>query len=153
MEIQPDFRELLALFNEQKVEYLIVGGYALAFHGAPRYTGDLDILVRADPANAQRILKALALFGFGSMNLTAADFESPEQVIQLGEPPVRIDLITSITGVSWEEALSGRVSGNYDDIPVYFLGRESFIRNKQAIGRAKDLADIEALDMHGDQNI
>ncbi len=146
MEIQPDFRELLVLFNEQNVEYLIVGGYALAFHGTPRYTGDLDILVRPDHANAKRILKALALFGFGLLSLTAADFENPERVIQLGEPPVRIDLITSITGVSWEEAFSSRVPGNYDDIPVYFLGREPFIRNKRAIGRAKDLADIEALD-------
>ena len=148
MEIQPDFKELLALFNEQNVEYLIVGGYALAFHGTPRYTGDLDIFVRPDPSNAQRILKSLALFGFGSLGLAAADFENPERVIQLGEPPVRIDLITSITGVPWEEAFSSRVSGNYDDIPVYFLGRESFIRNKRAIGRAKDLADIEALDGH-----
>ena len=148
MEIQPDFRELLALFNEQNVEYLIVGGYALAFHGTPRYTGDLDILVRPDPPNAQRILKVLALFGFGLLGLAAADFENPERVIQLGEPPVRIDLITSITGVSWEEAFSSRVPGSYDDIPVNFLGRESFIRNKRAIGRAKDLADIEALDGH-----
>ena len=146
MEIQPDFRELLALFNAQNVEYLIIGGYALAFHGAPRYTGDLDILVRPDPANAQRILKALALFGFGLLSLAAADFENPERVIQLGEPPVRIDLITSVTGVSWEETFSSRVPGNYGDIPVYFLGREPFIRNKRAIGRAKDLADIEALD-------
>ena len=146
MEIQPDFRELLGLFNEQNVEYLIVGGYALAFHGMPRYTGDLDILVRPDSANAQRILKALDLFGFGLLGLAAADFENPERVIQFGEPPVRIDLITSITGVSWEEAFSSRVQGNDDDIPVYFLGREPFIRNKRAIGRAKDLADIEALD-------
>jgi len=146
MEIQPDFKELLVLFNEQNVEYLIVGGYALAFHGAPRYTGDLDILVRSDLANAQRILNALTLFGFGLLGLAAADFENPERVIQLGEPPVRIDLITSITGVSWEEAFSSRVLGNYGDVPVYFLGREPFIRNKRAIGRAKDLADIEALD-------
>ena len=146
MEIQPDFRELLVLFNEQNVEYLIVGGYALAFHGAPRFPGDLHILVRPDPANAQRILKALTLFGFGMLGLTSADFENPERVIQLGEPPVRIDLITSITGVSWEEAFSSRVLGNYGDVPVYFLGREPFIQNKRAIGRAKDLADIEALD-------
>jgi hypothetical protein len=80
------------------------------------------------------------------LSLAAADFENPERVIQLGELPVRIDLITSITGVSLEEAFSSRVPGNYDDIPVYFLGREPFIRNKRAIGRAKDLADIEALD-------
>jgi hypothetical protein len=146
MERQPDFRELLELFNGQNVECLIVGGFALAFHGAPRYTGDLDILVRPEPANARRILKALALFGFGLLDLTAADFENQERVIQLGEPPVRIDLITSITGVSWEEAFSSRVPGSYGDVPVYFLGREPFIRNKRAIGRTKDLADIEALD-------
>lgn len=146
MEIQPDFRELLVLFNEHNVEYLIVGGYALAFHGAPRFTGDLDILVRPELENAQRILKALAQFGFGSLGLGAEDFENPECVIQLGEPPVRIDLITSLTGVSWEEAFSSRVQGNYDDVLVYFLGRDVFIRNKRAIGRTKDIADIETLD-------
>jgi len=146
MEIQPDFRELLVLFNEHNVEYLIVGGYALAFHGTPRFTGDLDILVRPELENAQRILKALAQFGFGSLGLGAEDFENPECVIQLGEPPVRIDLITSLTGVSWEEAFSSRVRGNYDDVLVYFLGRDVFIRNKRAIGRTKDIADIETLD-------
>lgn len=146
MEIQPDFRELLVLFNEHNVEYLIVGGYALAFHGTPRFTGDLDILVRPELENAQRILKALAQFGFGSLGLGAEDFENPECVIQLGEPPVRIDLITSLTGVSWEEAFSSRVQGNYDDVLVYFLGRDVFIRNKRAIGRTKDIADIETLD-------
>lgn len=146
MEIQPDFRELLVLFNEHNVEYLIVGGYALAFHGTPRFTGDLDILVRPELENAQRILKALAQFGFGSLGLGAEGFENPECVIQLGEPPVRIDLITSLTGVSWEEAFSSRVRGNYDDVLVYFLGRDVFIRNKRAIGRTKDIADIETLD-------
>ncbi|MBM4314059.1 MAG: nucleotidyltransferase family protein [Deltaproteobacteria bacterium] len=146
METQPDLRELLVLFNEEKVEYLIVGGYALAFHGAPRYTGDLDLLVRPEPANAQRILKALMRFGFGSLNLTLADFTDSDRVIQLGQPPVRIDLVTSITGVSWEEAFSSRVPGAYGNVPVYFLGRDTFIRNKRAIGRAKDIADIEALD-------
>lgn len=145
MEIQPDFRELLVLFNGKSVEYLIVGGYALAFHGAPRFTGDLDILVRPDPVNAQRILEVLGQFGFGSLGLKAADFEKPDSVIQLGAPPVRIDLITSLTGVSWEEAFSGRVPGKYGDVPVHFLGRDSFVRNKRAIGRAKDLADIEVL--------
>jgi hypothetical protein len=146
MEIQSDFRELLVLFNENNVEYLIVGGYALAFHGVPRFTGDLDILVRPDPGNAQRILRALAQFGFGSLGLGEEDFENPEYVIQLGEPPVRIDLITSLTGVSWEEAFSSRVQGNYNDVPAFFLGRDQFIRNKRAIGRTKDIADIETLE-------
>jgi hypothetical protein len=145
METQPDFRELLALFNAHHVEYLVVGGYALAFHGAPRFTGDLDILVNPDTANAQRILAALAAFGFVSVGLTLSDFACPDQVVQLGVPPVRIDLITSITGVSWDEAWAGRVTGRYGDIPAHYIGRDQFIANKRATGRAKDVADLEGL--------
>ena len=146
MEVQNDFRELLALFNAQRVEYLIVGGYALAFHGAPRFTGDLDILVRPDPANADRILKALSLFGFGSLGLTGEDFAIPGRVVQLGHPPVRIDILTSLTGVSWEEAFTGRAPGVFGDVAAYYLGRTQFIANKRAVGRHKDLADIEAIE-------
>jgi hypothetical protein len=145
MEVQPDFRDLLALLNKHRVEYMIVGGYALAFHGAPRYTGDMDILVRPDVANAQHILGALDEFGFGSVGLGAADFENPDKIVQLGVPPVRIDIITSLTGVSWEDAFVGRIEAHYGDIPVYYIGREQFVANKRAIGRKKDLADIEAL--------
>jgi hypothetical protein len=145
METQPDFRELLALFNAHRVEYLIVGGYALAFHGAPRFTGDLDIFVKPDAVNAHRTLTALEAFGFASVGLTPSDFERPDQVIQLGVPPVRIDLITSITGVSWDEAWAGRVAGRYGDMPVSFIGREQFITNKRATGRPKDVADLEVL--------
>jgi hypothetical protein len=145
MEVQSDFRELLALFNAHNVEYMIVGGYALAFHGAPRYTGDMDIFVRPDAANAQRILAALDEFGFGAVGLTHADFENPEKVVELGVPPVRVDIITSLTGVSWEEAFAGRAEAKYGDISVYYIGREQFIFNKRAIGRKQDLADLEAL--------
>jgi hypothetical protein len=145
MEIQQDFKELLALFNDHKVEYIIVGGYALAFHGAPRYTGGIDIFVKPNTQNARRIMVALNEFGFGSVGLTEGDFESPDKVVQLGVPPVRIDIITSLTGVSWEEAFSGRVAGKYGDLPIYYIGREQFIANKRAIGRKKDLADLEAL--------
>jgi len=145
MEVQKDFRELLALFNEHKVDYVIVGGYALAFHGAPRYTGDIDILIHPDTANAHRILTALDEFGLRSVDLTAADFEKAENVIQLGVPLVRVDIITSITGVSWEDACTGRIQGKYGDIRVYYIGRKQFISNKRATGRKKDLADIEAL--------
>src|SRR4030066_48378 len=99
MEVQQDFNELLKLFNAHKVEYIIVGGYALAFHGAPRYTGDIDILVKPDTQNARRIMVALNEFGFGSVGLTEGDFESPDKVVQLGVPPIRIDIITSLTGV------------------------------------------------------
>jgi len=99
MEIQQDFKDLLELFNAHKVEYIIVRGYALAFHGAPRYTGDIDIFVKPDDENATRIMSALEDFGFGSVGLVAQDFERPRQVVQLGVPPVRIDIITSISGV------------------------------------------------------
>ncbi len=145
MEIQQDFKELLVLLNDHKVEYMIVGGYALAFHGAPRYTGDLDIYVKPDQKNAQHLLAALDDFGFASVNLKQSDFQSPEMVIQLGVPPVRVDLITSISGVSWEEAKSGKIRGNLGDIPVFFIGRREFILNKKAIGRKRDFADLEAL--------
>ena len=145
MEAQPDFRDLLVLFNAKRVKYIIVGGYALAFHGAPRFTGDLDLFVQPDPRNARFVLAALDDFGFGSIGLSAVDFEKPDHVVQLGVPPVRIDITTSLTGVSWEEAFSGRVEGKYGDVPVYYLGREQFIANKRAIGRKKDLADLEAL--------
>jgi hypothetical protein len=145
MEVQKDFRDLLELLNTHKVEYLIVGAYALAFHGAPRYTGDMDIYVKPDSTNAQRIIAALNDFGFGSAQLSATDFETEETVVQLGFPPVRIDIVTSVTGVSWEEAVSGRIEGKYGDVSVCYIGRQQFISNKRALGRKKDLADLEAL--------
>jgi len=145
MEVQQDFKDLLELFNKHKVDYIVVGGYALGFHGAPRYTGDLDIFVRPDAVNARRIMQALDEFGFGSVGLTAADFEKAGKVVQLGFPPVRVDIITSITGVTWEQARSGRVEGCFGDVMVYFIGRDEFITNKRALGRKKDLADLEAV--------
>jgi hypothetical protein len=145
LEVQQDFRELLALLNGNTVEYLVVGAYALAFHGAPRFTGDIDLYVRPTLDNAQRILLALEAFGFRSSDLSAEDFVRPERVVQIGVPPVRIDLLTSITGISWEEAESGKAAGFYGDVSVSFLGREQYVRNKRAIGRRKDLADLEAL--------
>jgi hypothetical protein len=145
MEVQKDFKELLALFNAHKVDYIIVGAHALAYHGAPRYTGDMDILVRPDSGNAQRILRALCEFGFDSLGLTIEDFTSPDQVVQLGVAPIRIDIVTSITGISWEEAFTGRVAGTYGGLEVYYIGRKQFILNKRALRRKKDLADLEAI--------
>ncbi len=145
MEVQQDFKELLALFNAHKVEYIIVGAYALAFHGAPRFTGDIDILVRPLQENAKKILSALEDFGFGSVNLTIDDFQKSDHVVQLGHPPVRVDIVTSITGVTWEEADQGKQTGLYGDVPVFFLGKEQYIANKRATGRLKDRADLEAL--------
>jgi hypothetical protein len=145
MEVQPDFRDLFAFLNAHGVEYLIVGAYALAFHGAPRFTGDIDVLVRPDPDNARRMIEALADFGFRFDNLTAEDFQNPEKVVQLGVPPVRIDLLTSITGVTWEQAASHKEPGSFGEVPVNYLGRAQFVANKRATGRRKDLADLEAL--------
>lgn len=149
MEIQKDFKELLELFNAHKVEYLIVGGYALAFHGAPRFTGDIDLLVKADSGNAKRILDALAEFGFGSLALSEADFISPNNVIQLGVPPVRVDIMTSLTAVAWEKAQADKVQGKYGETPTYFISKPDLITNKRSLGRKKDLADLEALDQDG----
>jgi predicted nucleotidyltransferase len=145
MEIQTDFRELLELLNIHNVEYMIVGGYALAFHGAPRYTGDIDLFIKPDKENAQRIMKALDEFGFGSVGIEFSDFTHENKVIQIGVPPVRIDIITSISGVTWEEAFSSQVEGQYGDVPVYYIGLDQFIINKKSIGRIKDMADLEAL--------
>jgi hypothetical protein len=150
MEVYPDFKELLALFNKHRVEYLVVGGYALAFHGAPRFTGDLDLYVRADAGNARRILAALDEFGFGSLELTEDDFRVPGKVVQLGVPPIRVDLITSLSGASWKQADGGKAHGTYGDVSVPFIGREAFLANKRATGRTKDLADAEALEALND---
>lgn len=145
MEIQPDFKELLALLNKNKVEYIVVGAFAMAFHGFPRFSGDIDIYLHPTPENAGRVETTLRDFGFGSLGLKAEDFSQPGQIIQLGQSPLRIDLITSISGVSWEEADSGKVAGNYGDVPVHYLGRKQLVANKRASGRKKDLADLEAL--------
>ena len=145
MEVQEDFREFLALLNAHEVKFMIVGGYALAFHGAPRFTGDIDVFVKPDHENAKRIIKALADFGFSSLDLTINDFQDQNKVIQLGLPPVRIDIITSISGVTWEEADGSKEQGLFGDVSVSYIGKKQFITNKRATGRKKDLADIEAL--------
>ena len=112
MEGQPDFRELFTLLNRHKAEFVIVGAYALAFHGIPRNTGDIDVYIRPNLDNAERILEALRDFGFSSLQLTKEDFQQPGQVIQLGAPPVRVDFLTSISGVTWEQADKGKAVGH-----------------------------------------
>lgn len=145
METQKDFKELLELFNKHKVEYVIVGAYALAFHGCPRYTGDLDLLVKSDPDNAKKIIDTIREFGFESLNLTIEDFSSPGKVVQLGVPPIRINLITSLTALTWEQVESHKAKGEYGSIPVYFIGKTELIINKKSLGRHQDLADIESI--------
>lgn len=145
MEIYRDFKELLELFNARGVEYIIVGGYALAHHGLPRYTRDIDLYIHPTGANAERIMSALDAFGFKVADLTAEDFQRPDQVIQIGYPPVRVDIVTSIDGVTWEQANAGQSQGDYGGESVPFLGRAEFIANKKAVGRLQDLADVERL--------
>ena len=145
MKLPQDFREFLELFSAKGVEYMIVGSYALAYYGAPRYTGDIDLFVRRTEVNAQRIICALNEFGFTSPNLAWNDFVKDDTVIQLGVPPVRIDILTFLSGMDWDVASSHKVPDEIDGVPVFVIGRDDYIVNKKASGRATDLADIEAL--------
>jgi hypothetical protein len=146
MALSKDWREFLELLNSRAVDYVIVGAQSLAFHGRPRYTGDLDILVRPSRNNAQQLLEVLNQFGFAQAGFKQTDFMEPEQMIQLGRVPSRIDLLTSISGVRTEEAFATKVSATIDGIPVFILGKDALIRNKRAVGRPQDLADLESLE-------
>ncbi len=146
MDVQKDFADLCSLLNAHGVEFLIIGGYAVAFHGAPRFTGDLDILIRPDVQQIDRMLNAVRELGFPAHEVHAACLLERQKILQLGRIPVQIHLMTSITGIAWDEAWASRRSGTYGDIPVFFIGREALIANKRATGRTKDLADAEALD-------
>lgn len=145
MQLPEEWRAFIELLNSNEVEYLIVGAVALAYHGMPRYTGDLDILIRNSPENAKRLETALDRFGFASLGLTAADFVNSYQVIQLGVAPTRIDLLTSLTGVSFDEAWRERIHDEFVGVQTNIIGREALIKNKKSTGRPQDLADLEAL--------
>lgn len=145
MPLSKDLREFVECLNSNGVEYLIVGALAVARHGYPRYSADVDFFLSASPANADRAVAAIRQFGFGSLGLTVHEFTTPGRVIQLGHEPNRIDLLTSISGVSFEEAWQGRLAGDLDGIPVFFIGREALLRNKDAAGRGKDRVDAEEL--------
>ena len=140
-----DFEELFRCLNARSVSAIIVGGHALAFHGRPRFTKDLDVFVAPTEANARRLVQALDDFGFGAVGLRVEDFSQAGRIVQLGVAPNRIDLLTVIDGVTFAEAWEHRVAGHFGDEPVFYLGRDEFIRNKQAVGRPQDLADIDAL--------
>ena len=140
-----DFKEFAELLDANRVEYLLVGGYALAAYGHPRYTGDIDFWVSRKPGNLSRLLAALNAFGFGSLGLEAKDF-GPEVVIQLGHPPRRIDLLTTLDGVDFTECFARREEAMLGGTRLWMIGREDFKSNKRATGRAKDLADLESLE-------
>ena len=141
-----DFKEFIGLLNASRVEYLIVGGYALAAHGHPRYTGDLDIWVDREPGNVDRLLAALDAFGFGSVGLSARDFLPDDAVVQLGFPPGRIDLLTGIDGVQFKPCFARRQIVQVAGLDLPIIHVEDFKTNKRATGRFKDLADLEALE-------
>ena len=146
MKLSRDFKEFVESLNANDVRYLVVGGYAVALHGYPRLTKDLDIWLWLDAENAFRIVQALADFGFSSLGLQVADFMVPDQIIQMGYPPNRIDLITTLPGVDFENCYETRVVIVIDQTPVDFIDLESLKRNKQASGRLQDLADLENLE-------
>jgi hypothetical protein len=146
VELDQDFNEFVQLLLANDVRFLIIGGYALAAHGALRYTGDLDTWLWVNGDNADRVLVALESFGFGLLNITREDFLNPDTVIQLGDPPHRIDLLTGIDGVDFDDAWSRHVTFDINGELVPFISREDLITNKKAVARLQDLADVAKLE-------
>jgi hypothetical protein len=145
MDLNRDFKEFIQLLNAHEVRYLIVGGYAVALHGYPRNTKDIDIWLWLDADNAKNLLKVLNDFGFGSLGLAVNDFLVPDQIIQLGYPPARIDLITSLPGVEFELCYEARIKIQIDNLVVNFIDLESLKQNKRASARPQDIADLANL--------
>ena len=145
MDLAPDFDEFCALLTAHAVEFVIVGAHALAFHGAPRFTGDLDVLVRPTEENGRRLLSAIVEFGFPTAPLTTADIVAGTKVVEMGVVPVQIHVMSQIDGVTWDEVWQSRELAPLGSRTVPFIGRDAFLRNKRAAGRPKDLADLEAL--------
>ena len=143
--MNPDFVDLLRAFVDAEVRFLVVGAYALAVHGRPRATGDLDLWVDATPANAARVMRALAAFGAPMEAIAENDLASPGITYQIGVIPRRIDILTDLTGLTFDDAWSARVRHPFGDIDVDFIGRDHFVQNKRATGRPKDVVDIESL--------
>jgi predicted nucleotidyltransferase len=146
MNLSRDLSEFIELLNSRGVDYVIVGAHSLAFHGRPRYTGDLDILIRPTTANAAKLITVLDEFGFGAAGFKEADLTEPAQVLQLGRPPNRIDLLTGLSGVTVEEAFGDRLAAEIDGLRVFVLSKENLIRNKRAVARPQDMADLADLE-------
>ena len=152
MELHRDWLEFIECLNANQVEYLIVGALAIAHHIRPRFTKDLDVWVNPTLANGERIVSALQAFGFPLFGVKPADFENPDMILQLGVEPVRIDVITGITGVTdFQKAWKDSDAGLFDKIPVHYLGRETLRQNKIATGRPQDLADVRILEIDDEE--
>jgi hypothetical protein len=145
MNLEKDLREFIELLNALDVHYLVVGAFALAYHGHPRYTGDIDLFIERTAENADKLMQVIQKLGFGDLDLSVDDFLQEDQVIQLGISPNRIDLLTFLSGVSFQEAWTTREHGEIDGLNVPFISKEMFKRNKAASGRTRDLADLEQL--------
>ena len=146
MVLNKDFREFIELLNSHNVQYLVIGGYAVAFHGYPRYTKDLDIWISTDIENAGNIISALKDFGFGSMEIKEDDLTKPDRIIQLGYPPNRIDLITTAEGLKFHECYPLRIETEIEGLRIDFIDLENLKNNKRTTGRHQDLADLEHLE-------
>jgi hypothetical protein len=144
--LSSDLREFIRLLNTKSVKYVIVGAWALAFHGRPRYTGDLDVFVGREPENAGKLMEVIQAFGFGQAGIHRDDFLQADHVVQLGRAPNRIDILTGISGVAFDEAWTSREQGNISDVAVMVISRELLIKNKRAANRDKDQADIKLLE-------
>ena len=145
MRLEKDFKEFIESLNKNSVRYLIVGSFALSYYSEPRYTKDIDILVDSTASNADRLMTAIREFGFSDIELGSRDFLEPDQVIQLGIAPLRIDLLTSLKGIPFADAWDRRTTGQYGDIPAFYISKQDLIDHKKLVGRKQDLADIEKL--------
>ena len=144
--LNPDYRDILSIFNEEKVEYLVVGAYALAAHGLPRATGDIDLWIDRDERNAHRVWRSLVKFGAPLSDLRESDFSSPGMVYQIGVAPNRIDILTSIDGVEFNDAWRQRIEVTIEGLLVFVISRAHLIANKKTVGRPQDLADIDRIE-------
>ncbi len=145
MRVEKDFKEFIESLNRNSVRYLIVGSFALSYYAEPRYTKDIDILIDSTSSNAERLLAAIQGFGFTDIEISVRDLLAPDQVIQLGIAPVRIDLLTSLKGILFAEAWDRRTIGRYGEIPAFYISKQDLIDHKKLVGRLQDLADVEKL--------
>jgi hypothetical protein len=145
MDLEKDLREFVELLNALNVRYIVVGAFAVAYHGYPRFTADIDLFIERSPENAERLVQVIEKFGFGDIGLSVDDFLQEDQIIQLGISPNRIDLLTMLSGVTFQEAWATREHGEINGLKVPFISKEMLKRSKAATGRMKDLADLEQL--------
>jgi predicted nucleotidyltransferase len=145
MNLEKDFEDFVALLNKHHIDYMIVGGYALAFHGKPRHTGDLDIWIDISEANAEKMCEALSEFGMGSLGIEKADFLKKGIITQIGYPPLRIDILNEIDGVTFKDAYSAKLTIDVDGLPINYIGLDDLIKNKISSGRQQDITDVNSL--------